>query len=130
MKKTRCVTLHDVMVEKYNKGQVTIGVNRSFLLANYSKLSGNLLVKAFCFMVYLYTFPITIAGVVGILAYYHQLLWIAVYLGGLVALLALEQHLSHKMTINSALKNSHSFSDLLRRGVIKVKDAVEPDMPA
>jgi fatty-acid desaturase len=130
MKKTRGVALHDVMVEKYRKGQVTIGVNRSFLLTTYSQLSGNPLVKVFHLIVCLYTFPITIVGVVGVLAYYHRFLWIAGYLGGVIVLLALEQYLSHKITINSALKNHHTFSDLVKRGIIKIKDTVDPDTPA
>lgn len=129
MEKTRGNTLHDIVVENYNKGHVIIGVNKSSLLATYSKLSRNPLIKVFHFIVYLYTFPITIVGVIGVLAYYHQFLYLAGFLGGLVVLLVLEHHLSHKITIDSALKNSHTFSDLVKRGVITVRDAVEPDMP-
>jgi len=126
---TQGKTLHDIVVTRYRKGELVIGVNKSSMLNNYAQLSENPLVKLFHCIVCLYTFPGTIIGVIVLLACHGKFLSIGFYLGGLVALMALEQHISHKITINRALKNQDVFSDLVKRGIIRVTDMLDPDRP-
>ena len=122
--------MHDIVVTRYRKGELLIGVNKSSMLNSYARLSRNPLIKLFHFIVYVYTFPGTIIGVIGFLACYGQFLYMGAYLGCLVALIALERYLSHRITIDSALKNKHVFADLVTRGIIKVRDTLDPDRPA
>ncbi len=119
--------LFDVVVEKYRKGQVMIGFNRSSLLADYAKVTKNPLVKLFHHFVWLYSFPVTIVAVAAVFFYLHQYAYIALYAAGLGALLALERYVSQRVTLCQALSNPEAFSRLLKSGVITVRDTAEPD---
>ena len=127
MKKAQ--TLHDIVVEKYNKGQVLIRFNRSCLLTNYAKISRNPLIKLFHVAVWLCTFPLTIIIFASYFLYFRQFVYLACYVGGVVVLLALEHYVSQRVTIGRALRNREAFSFLLKKGVITVHDAAEPDSP-
>ncbi len=125
----RAQTLHEIVVEKYRKGQISIRLNRSCLLSNYSQVSNNPLVKIFHFFVWLYSFPLTIVAVSAFFLYSRQFVCLAYYGAGLIALLAIERYISQRVTIGRALSNRQIFSYLVKKGVITIRDAAEPDSP-
>ncbi len=122
-------TLHKIVVEKYKNGQISIGVNRSSSLLLYSKVSHNPLIKIFNFLIRIYSFPLTIVGVIFSSVFVDSYMYILFYVIGLFVLIAAEDYLSEATTINSALTNQNIFSNLQRRGVIYIRDVVGPDMP-
>ena len=122
-------TLHKIVVEKYKNGQISIGVNRSSSLLLYSKVSHNPLIKIFNFLIRIYSFPLTIVGVIFSSVFVDSYMYILFYVIGLFVLIAAEGYLSEATTINSALTNQNIFSNLQRRGVIYIRDVVGPDMP-
>ncbi|MCK9274902.1 MAG: hypothetical protein M0P57_07420 [Syntrophales bacterium] len=127
MKKAQ--TLHDVVVEKYRRGQVMIRFNRGCLLTNYSRISNNPLIKLFHLVVWLYSFPLTIAAALIYFLYFRQFTGLIYYAIGLIILLSLERYVSQKVTIRKALSNRNSFAYLLKKGIITVRDSAEPDSP-
>ena len=122
-------TLHKIVVEKYKNGQISIGVNRSSSLLLYSKVSHNPLIKIFNFLIRIYSFPLSIVGVIFSSVFVDSYMYILFYVIGLFVLIAAEDYLSEATTINSALTNQNIFSNLQRRGVIYIRDVVGPDMP-
>ena len=122
-------TLHKIVVEKYKNGQISIGVNSSSSLLLYSKISHNPLIKVFNLLVRIYSFPLTIVGVIFTSIFVDSYLYILSYVIGLFVLIAAEDYLSEVTTINSALENQNIFANLQRRGVIYIRDVVDPDMP-
>jgi hypothetical protein len=122
-------TLHRIVVDKYRKGTISIGVNSSSALLHYARVSQNPLVKLFHFAIRVYSFPLTVVGVIFASVFVDHYLYILYYLIGLFGLITFEDHLSKVTTINSALTNHNVFSNLQRRGVIYVREAVSPDLP-
>jgi hypothetical protein len=122
-------TLHKIVVEKYRRGQVSIGVNRSSSLLLYPGISENPMVKMFNFIVRVYSFPLTIIGVIFGSVFTDNYLFVLCYIIGLFCLIYAEDYLSEVTTINSVLANQKVFSNLQRRGVIYIKDVVDPELP-
>lgn len=121
--------LHKIMVEKYQKGEISIDVNRNSALLMYSQVSRNPLIKLFHFFIRVYSFPLTILGVVFASVFLDQYLFILYYVVGLFGFISLEEYLSMVTTVNSVLDNQHVFSKLQRRGIIHVRDIVDPNSP-
>jgi hypothetical protein len=122
-------TLHRIVVDKYRKGEISIDVNRSSALLHYARVSRNPLVKLFHFAIRIYSFPLTVIGVIFTSVFVDHYLYILYYLVGLFAFITLEDYLSQASTINSALENQNVFVNLHRRGVIHIREAVSPDIP-
>ncbi|OPX37809.1 MAG: hypothetical protein B1H13_12250 [Desulfobacteraceae bacterium 4484_190.3] len=122
-------TLHKIVVEKYRRGQISIDVNRSSSLLLYPRISQNPLVKIFNFIVRVYSFPLTIIGVIFASVFTDNYLFVLCYIIGLFCLISAEDYLSEVTTINSVLTNQKVFSNLQRRGVIYVRDVVDPEIP-
>jgi hypothetical protein len=121
--------LHRIVVDKYRKGEISIDVNRSSALLHYARVSRNPLVKLFHFAIRIYSFPLTVIGVIFTSVFVDHYLYILYYLVGLFAFITLEDYLSQASTINSALENQNVFVNLHRRGVIHIREAVSPDIP-
>jgi len=121
--------LFEIVVDKYRKGQISIDVNRGSALTVYARLSRNPLIKLFNYAIRVYSYPLTIIGVIFASVFLDCYLYILYYLVGLFGLIALEDYLSRTSTIHSAMYNRNVFTELCRRGVISVRDAVNPDLP-
>jgi hypothetical protein len=121
--------LYEIVVDKYRKGQVSIDVNKGSALIVYARYSRNPLIKLFNYAIRVYSFPLTIVGVIFASVFLDCYLYILYYLIGLFGLIALEDYLSRAATIHSAMYNRNAFTELCRRGVISVRDAVNPDFP-
>jgi len=122
-------TLHRIVVDKYRKGEISIGVNSSSALLHYARVSRNPLVKLFHFAIRVYSFPLTVIGVIFASVFVEHYLYILYYLIGLFGLITFEDYLSKATTINSALINQNVFINLHRRGVIYIREAISPDIP-
>lgn len=120
--------LHKIIVERYRQGEISIGVNKNSALLLYSRMSPNPMIKIFHFFIQVYSHPLTILGTVFTSVFIDRYLYLLFYLFGLFGLMALEEHLSKVTTIQTALVNQNAFSMLLRRGVINVRDIVNPDL--
>lgn len=115
-------TLYDIVMEKLRRGEVSIGVNKGYSLATYAKVTKNPLVKLFHFMAYLYTHPFIIIGVVIALVYYEKYPWIFYYLISIFLLLLIEGFVHEQVAITTSVTDRHTFDELHRRGVIKIKE--------
>ena len=123
-------TLHRIVVDKYRKGEISIGVNSSSALLHYARVSRNPLVKLFHFAIRVYSFPLTVIGVIFASVFVEHYLYILYYLIGLFGLITFEDYLSKATTIDSALINHNVFNNLHRRGVIYIREAISsPDIP-
>ncbi len=120
--------LHRMVVERYKMGEISIDVNKNSALILYATVSRNPLIKMFNFLVRVYSFPLTIIGVIFASVFIDRYLYILYYVIGLFAIITLEEHLSRVTTIQSALKNQNTFSHLYRQGVIYIRDLVDPHM--
>jgi len=122
-------TLHRIVVDKYKKGEISIDVNRSSALLHYARVSPNPLVKLFHFAIRVYSFPLTVVGVIFASVFVDHYLYILYYLIGLFGLITFEDYLSKVSTINSVLTNQNIFTNLQRRGVIYIREAMNPHVP-
>ncbi|MBN2515353.1 MAG: hypothetical protein JXC33_04900 [Deltaproteobacteria bacterium] len=121
--------LHRIVVDKYRKGELSIDVNRSTALLHYARVSPNPLVKLFHFAIRIYSFPLTVVGVIFASIFADHYIYILYYLVGLFGFITFEDYLSKVSTINSALENQNVFVNLHRRGVICIREAIHPDIP-
>lgn len=121
--------LHKIVVDKYRKGEISIDVNRSTALNHYARVSQNPLVKLFHFAIRIYSFPLTVVGVIFTSIFVDHYIYILYYLIGLFGFISFEDYLSKVSTINSALANQNVFVNLHRRGVICIKEAIRPNVP-
>lgn len=121
--------LHRIVVDKYKNGEISIDVNRSTALHHYARVSRNPLVKLFHFAIRIYSFPLTVVGVIFASIFVDYYLGILYYIVGLFGLITFEDYLSKVSTINSALENQNVFVNLHRRGVIRIREAMTPDLP-
>lgn len=117
--------LHRTIVERYKTGEISIDVNKNSALMLYAKVSHNPFIKLFNLLVRVYSFPLTIIGVIFTSVFIDQYLYILLYVIGLFAIITLEEHLSRVTTIQSALENQNIFSHLQRQGVIYVKELMD-----
>lgn len=122
-------TLHRIVVDKYRKGEISIDVNRSTALNHYARVSQNPLVKLFHFAIRIYSFPLTVVGVIFASVFVDHYLYILYYLIGLFGLITFEDYLSKVTTIHSVLTNQNVFTNLQRRGVIYIREAISPNIP-
>jgi hypothetical protein len=121
--------LHRIVVDKYRKGEISIDVNRSTALNHYARVSQNPLVKLFHFAIRIYSFPLTVVGVIFTSIFVDHYIYILYYLIGLFGFISFEDYLSKVSTINSALANQNVFVNLHRRGVICIREAIRPNVP-
>jgi len=121
--------LHRLVVEKYMRGQVAIDVNTSSALLVYSMVSRNPLIKLFHFVIRVYSFPLTIVAVIFASVFVERYVYVLCYVVGLFGLVGAETYLSKIATVTSVLENQRVFSSLQRRGVIFIRDVVNPDSP-
>lgn len=120
--------LHRTVVERYKTGEISIDVNTNSALILYAKVSRNPLIKMFNFLVRVYSFPLTIIGVIFTSVFIDRYLYILFYVIGLFAIITLEEHLSRVTTIQSALENQNIFSHLQRQGVIYIRELMDTHM--
>lgn len=116
------------VVERYKAGEISIDVNKSSALVLYAKISRNPLVKIFNVIARIYSFPLTIIGVIFASVFVDRYLYILLYVIGLVAMITFEEHLSRVTTVRSALENQLVFSHLHRQGVIHIRELMDPNV--
>jgi hypothetical protein len=118
--------LHSRVVQNYKNGHISISVNPGLSLRTYSKISDSPVVKLFRLFVLIYSFPVTIIGVI-IISLFTGLYWHCLsYFIGLFILIAIEAYVSRTITLNYALKSNKTFVELHRKGVIKI--ITEPEI--
>ncbi|HEU19837.1 MAG TPA: hypothetical protein ENO00_10780 [Deltaproteobacteria bacterium] len=117
--------LHRTVVERYKTGEISIDVNKSSALMLYARVSRNPLIKMFNLFVRVYSYPLTIIGVIFASVFIDRYLYILFYVIGLFGTITLEEHLSRVATIHSALENQNIFSHLQRHGVIYVRELMD-----
>ena len=129
MEEDKGQSLYKLVVDRLRNGEVTIDVDKSSSLRSYARLSENPLIKLLHTVVYLFSHPITIIGVVIFLRVMGEFFFILYYAVGLIILLILEDYLVKKVTILSALKKKSVFDELYKNGVIKIKEIFDPHHP-
>jgi energy-converting hydrogenase Eha subunit C len=118
--------MHRKVVERCGSGEISIDVNKSSALVLYAKISRNPFVKIFNVVVRIYSFPLTIIGVIFASVFINRYLYLLLYVIGLVAIITFEAYLAQAVTVCSALANPLVFSRLYRRGVIHIRELRYP----
>ena len=118
--------LHSRVIQNYKNGHVSISINPGLSLQTYSKISDSALVKLFRLFVLIYSFPVTILGII-IISVITGLYWHCLsYFIGLFILICVEAYVSRTITLNYALRSDKMFVELHRKGVIKI--ITEPEI--
>ena len=129
MEEDKGQSLYKLVVDRLRNGEITIDVDKSSSLRSYARLSENPLIKLLHTVVYLFSHPITIIGIVIFLLVMGEFFFILYYAVGLIILLILEDYLVKKVTILSALKRKSVFDELYKNGVIKIKEIFDQHHP-
>jgi len=108
------------VIEKFNTGQVSIGVNIMRAIQTYSTTSNSMPIRAFRLLTLAYSHPLTIVIAVAYSIVTEHYAYCAYYFAGLVLLMACEAYIARAITLCSALKSTDEFVKLYNEGIILI----------